>query len=114
MRNLLIRSLVACACLLTLSFGVKAQAKKNAVARQESSTASTIFNEAGKAGVIVVASATKIAWGTTKFVAKDLAVPVGKGLLKPMIVKAAPAMAKFAIKKSAKYLLPLAVKLSIL
>lgn len=60
----------------------------------------------GKAAVIVVGSAGKVVWATTKFAAKRVA--------KPILVKAAPAVGKFIIKKSAKHLLPLAVKLSIL
>lgn len=64
--------------------------------------------------VIVVGSAAKGAWGTTKFIVRDLAVPVAKSLVKSLVVHAAPAAAKFALKESGKYLLPLALKLSIL
>ena len=114
MKKLLIRSLIVCACMLALSFGANAQAKKMTAEKPDSSVALTILSGAGKAGVIVVGSAAKVAWGTTKFAAKNVAVPVASGLVKPMATKAAPAVAKFALKKSAKYLLPLAVKLSIL
>ncbi len=100
--------------MLTLSIAVDAQAKKKPVPKQGDSTASSFLNGAGKVGVVVVGSAGKIAWGTTKFVLKDMAVPVVTGLAKPMATKMAPAMTKFALKNSAKYLLPLALKLSIL
>ena len=100
--------------MLTLSFGANAQARKMTAAKPDGSVGVTILGGAGKVGVIVVGSAAKVAWGTTKFAAKNLAVPAANGLLKPMATKAAPAVAKFALKKSAKYLLPLAVKLSIL
>lgn len=114
MKKLLIRSLVVFACLLALSFGISAQAKKKTTPKHEDSSASSFMDGVGKVGVVVVGSAAKVAWGTTKFIAKDMAVPVATGLIKPMATKMAPAAAKFAIKTSAKYLLPLAVKLSIL
>ncbi len=114
MKQLFIRSLIVCACLLALSFGAHAQANKNKVARRDNSAAGSVLGGAGNAAVIIVGSAAKIAWGTTKFIAKDVAMPVATGLLKPIATKTAPAIAKFALKKSAKYLLPLAVKLSIL
>ena len=64
------------------------------------------MKDAGTAAVVVVRSAAKAGWWTTKFAANHVA--------KPVIVKAAPAAGKYALKQSAKYLLPFAVKLSIL
>ena len=102
-------------CVLFLCLGAHAQTKAKASAqKQENSVGGAVLNGAGKVGVVVISSAAKIAWGTTKFIAKDVAVPVATEVLKPVATKAAPAIAKFAIKNSAKYLLPLAVKLSVL
>ena len=61
-------------------------------------------------GVIVVGSAAKVAWGVTKFTAKHVVKPIAKTLF----VRAAPTAGKFALKKSAKYLLPFVAKLSVL
>ena len=115
MKNLIKSTLSVCFCVLVLYLGVQAQAKaKPNVKKQSDSSGSAFLSGAGKVGVVVVGSAAKIAWGTTKFVAKDLAVPVATSFVKPIVVHAAPAAAKFALKKSAKYLLPFALKLSIL
>ena len=102
-------------CLLLLCLGTYGQTKsKTPAKKQDDSTGVAVMNGAGRVAGIVVGSAAKAAWGTTKFVAKDVAVPVASGLLKPIATKMAPAAAKFALKKSVKYLMPLAVKLSIL
>ena len=64
-------------------------------------------------GVIIVKSAAKAAWVTTKFVAKDIAKPVAKAVF----IKAAPKLTVYALKKSpmiAKRVLPLAMKLALL
>ena len=63
--------------------------------------------------VIVVKSAAKAAWVTTKFVAKDIAKPV----FQAVIIKAAPKLTVYALKKSpmiAKRVLPYALKLALL
>lgn len=100
-------------CILFLCLGAHSQTKAKTSANKQDDSAG-VLNGAGKVGVVVIGSAAKIAWGTTKFIAKDVAVPVATEVVKPVALKAAPAIAKFAIKNSAKYLLPLALKLSIL
>lgn len=60
--------------------------------------------------VVVVGSAARGAWSVTRFTAKHVVAPVAKTIF----LKAAPAVAKFALKNSAKHLLPVAVKLSAL
>lgn len=77
---------------------------------QKSGQSSSAAATAAKVPVIVVGSAAKLTWATTKFTTKHLAKPVAKAA----IVKAAPAATKFILKNGAKYLLPIAVKLSIL
>lgn len=107
------RLLVALACVLAVAFSARAQKAAPTIIRNESAGTS-VLNGAGKVGVIIVGSAAKAAWGVTKFVAKDMVVPIATSLVKPVAVHTAPAAAKFVLKKSAKYLLPLALKLSIL
>ena len=65
---------------------------------------------AAKVPVIVVGSAAKATWVTTKFTAQHFAKPVAKAVF----LEATPAVTKFAVTNSVKYLLPFAVKLSIL
>ena len=63
--------------------------------------------------IVVIGSAAKVGWVTTKFAAKHVAKPVAKTLL----VKGGPKAAKFMLKSSgfgAKHLLPIAVKLALL
>jgi len=65
---------------------------------------------AAKVPVIIVGSAAKATWVTTKFTAKHLAKPVAKAVF----VEATPTMTRFAVKNGVKYLLPYALKLSLL
>lgn len=60
--------------------------------------------------VIVVSSAAKGAWATTKFTAKYIAKPVAKTIF----LKAAPKVGVFLVKQTAKRALPLAMKLAVL
>ena len=105
MKKFLIRSLVVCGFVFAASFAANAQNNAGSNASADSAGVA-VLKGTGRAAVIVVGSAGKIAWGTTKFVARSVA--------KPILLTAAPAAGKFALKKSAKYILPLAVKLSLL
>ncbi len=63
--------------------------------------------------VIIVKSAAKVAWVTTKVVVKDIAKPVAKAVL----LKAAPKITVYMLKKSpvvAKHVLPRVIKLALL
>ena len=114
MKKILLSLLVVCACVLAAAFSVEAQKNSVPANKQNHPARVAPSNGSGNVAVVIISSAAKVAWGTTKFVARDIAAPVATSLLKPVAVRAAPAVAKFALKKSAKYLLPLAVKLSIL
>ena len=95
--------------MLLAATAVGAQSKPNdrkATTRSESSAGSA----AAKVPIVIVGSAAKLTWATTKFTAKHVAKPVAKTLF----LKATPAITKFALKNTAKHLLPLAVKLSVL
>ena len=106
MKNIPIKSLILCACVLTLSVAASAQKRDHAVKINDDSTGTSIIKGTGKTAVVVVGSAAKATWWTTKFTAKHVA--------KPVFTKAAPVAGKFVFRKSVKYLLPLAAKLSIL
>jgi hypothetical protein len=70
----------------------------------------TLLKDTGKAAVIVVGSAAKATWSVTKFTVKTILKPVAKTLF----TKTAPSAGKFVVKKSAKHLLPVAIKLAAL
>ena len=106
--------MIVSACVLTVVFNAQAQKKSVPANKQNQPARVAPSNGSGNVAVDIISSAAKVAWGTTKFVVRDVAAPVATSLLKPVALHAAPAVAKFALKKSAKYLLPLALKLSIL
>jgi hypothetical protein len=108
MNRLLKITFIVCSCLFM--FGATASAQRT-VTKSNSNNGNTteaIIKGTGKATVIVVGSAAKIVWATTKFSAKYIAEPAA--------VKVAPKIAIATLKTSgiaAKYLLPFAVKLSL-
>lgn len=97
--------------LLTCVFLVFSAAA-NAQSRGEnsSSVVSAVAKGAGKAAVVVVGSATKGTWTVTKFGANNFVKPVAKFVFLEM----APSAGKFLVRSSAKRLVPVAVKLSVL
>ena len=105
---MIIPKLFCAACLLLLiSVAASAQSKPKPLQKETDSSF------AGRAATIVIGSAAKAGWETTKFAAKRIAKPVAKTL----IVKGGPKAAIFMLKSSgmgAKYLLPWAIKLSLL
>jgi hypothetical protein len=110
MKEFLLRSVGVCA--LALSAGVAAYSQDQAAPNgsSPSTQAESSGPNAAKIPVVIVGSAAKATWVTTKFAAKHVAKPVAKAV----VVKAGPAVGKFALKNSAKYLLPFVVKLSVL
>lgn len=100
-------ALSSCA-LFVLTGAVNAQAQK-ATGRPVSQSTS-LARRSAKAVVIVVGSAAKAGSGATKFAGKHVALPIAKTLF----VKAAPAIGKFALKQSAKHLLPMILKMGAL
>ncbi|HQX57302.1 MAG TPA: hypothetical protein PLP07_15360 [Pyrinomonadaceae bacterium] len=98
-------------CFLSLTAAVNGQ---KATSKKSDSVISSIANGAGKVTVVVVGSAAKAAWATTKFAAKDIAKPLVVSVGKPLLLKAAPNVTMFALKltgKSVKKAVPLAAKL---
>ena len=102
MKKIIFRSLVVCACVLAYSFAANAQKVSNVAKKNVEQSGSAVMKDTGNAAVVLVGSAAKATWWTTKFAAKHVA--------KPLVVKMAPQAAKYAWKQ----LLPLAVKLSVL
>ena len=72
--------------------------------------ASSALGAPARTGVLVVRSAAKGTWVVTKATGKYVLLPVAKS----MFVKAAPAAGKFILRRSAKYLIPTALKLAML
>lgn len=73
-----------------------------------------VLNVAGKVSVVIIKSAAKTAWETTKFAAKDVAKPIIVGIAKPLLLKATPQITMFALKltgNSLKKGIPIATKL---
>ena len=85
MSKLLFKILSVSAFFLVLSFSANAQTS-------EKNAASKTLNIAKKTGVIVVGGAAKFGFKATKFTATKVA--------KPIVVKSAPAVGKFMLKKS--------------
>ncbi len=97
--------------MLLLAFGAYAQDSKNETKPKSSGTSAASVPV--KVVVVVVGSAAKVAWVTTKFVAKEVAAPVAKAVF----LKAAPKMTLYMLKKSpaiAKRVLPIALKFALL
>jgi hypothetical protein len=113
MKNFLLGPICVLAFLVVLACGASAQERVTETRVNDDNIVLDAAKGLGKTGIIVVGSAAKVTWVTTKFTAKYVAKPVAKTI----IVKAPPAAAKFALKSSgtaAKHLLPIAVKLALL
>lgn len=98
MKVLLRRSICICAVLLVSAFAAYGQSKAEA---------------SSNVAVVVVSSAAKAAWVTTKFTAKHVVKPV----LKTVFLKALPKITVYALKKApviAKKVTPTAIKLALL
>lgn len=90
MKTFSIKSLCVCACVLAFTFAANAQG----AAKGGDSVGVAVMKGTGKAAVIVVGSAGKVVWGTTKFAAKHFA--------KPVFLKLAPAVTSFSLKLAGK------------
>lgn len=102
MKKVIFQILFVCACIFAASVATSAQELQNA--------GTEVLKDTGKAAVIVVGSAAKATWAVTKFAVKTTVKPAAK----IVFTKAAPAAGKFALKKSAKHLLPIAIKFAAL
>ena len=108
------RTFTLCACIFAIAIASNAQTGKRPQSNSHESATSAVINGTRKVAVVVVGSAAEVAWRTTKFTTKYVVKPTATALLKPLITKAAPHAAGYLLKTSAKYLMPLAIKLSVL
>jgi hypothetical protein len=106
MKKSIVKIIVSIAFVCLAAVIASAQANPKPAVHSDSSAGAT----AAKVPVIIVGSAAKATWVTTKFTAKYVVLPVGKAV----VVEAAPTIAKFAVKNSVKYVLPYVVGLSLL
>lgn len=103
----------AAICLCIFAFTAVASAQRSSSSKSDS-VISTIANGAGKVTVVVVGSAAKVAWATTKIAAKDVAKPLLVSVAKPLLLKATPAISGYALKltgQAMKKAVPFAAKL---
>ena len=89
MKIKLVKITITCAFALVFSAAAFGQSN-GASARSSGSIGSAMLHGTGKVAVVIIKSAGKAAWETTKFTAKDIA--------KPLLLKAAPKVAMFALK----------------
>lgn len=102
----IIRILLPLCAVLVLAVSMHAQDKGSRTKKAERGSGQNV-------AVIIVKSAAKATWVTTKFVAKNIAKPV----LKAVLLKAVPKVLIFTLKKApliAKHALPWALKLALL
>lgn len=88
--------------LLLLVFSLCALFALAGIGRGQSAVPLKVAKGAGKAAVVVVGSAAKGAWVTTKFTAKYVVKPVATHVAKPIITKALPKVTVFALKLAGK------------
>lgn len=113
MRKLTIKLFAVAACLLLFTVAASAQDSSGNARSDDDNIVVEAAKGLGKTGVIVVGSAAKVTWVTTKFAAKHVAKPVAK----TVFLKAAPKLVVMGLKTSgtaAKHLTPIAVKLALL
>jgi len=110
MKNLFGFIFVLCTIVFIFTYSANGQE----IAKSRSSSAlSQVANGAGKVTVIVLGSAAKFAWGTTRFAAKNAAMPLAKSVVKPLLFKLTPKLTVFALKlsgKTVKKAVPVATK----
>lgn len=103
MKNLIKYLLPVCAVLL---FSAAASAQSSRDREKNDGSVSGKPN----VGIVIVSSAAKATWAVTEFTAKTVGKPVAKAVL----LRATPAVTKFALKNLAKEALPLMVRMSVL
>ncbi|MFT3745513.1 MAG: hypothetical protein QM785_14625 [Pyrinomonadaceae bacterium] len=81
MIKLILRTALVCACFGALAAGASGQAKKASDKNSGGSLAASVAAGTGKVAVVIVGSAAKSAWVTTKFVTKHAVWPVAKTAL---------------------------------
>lgn|GEM_PF-6070529 len=98
---------MAALCLMMLAAAANAQSTW--VNDRRTSVPVSMLRGTGTVAVVVVGSAAKASWATTKFTARHVAKPIAVSILKPVVTKAAPKAALFAVKHVAPYALKLSL-----
>ena len=109
MKNPFLYGIAVCVYVIAAATAANAQIRQRNIQYRASRPAST-GTTAAKVPVVIVGSAAKLTWATTKFTANHLARPAAKALF----VTATPAVTKYVLRNSAKYVLPFAARLSVL
>jgi hypothetical protein len=113
MKKLLLKTVCVAACVFAFTAAASGQRSPKDQRSGDDNIVENVLEVTGKATVVVVRSAGKAAWGTTKFSAKHVAKPVAKTVL----LKAAPKITVFTLKSAGtagKHFTPIAVKLALL
>lgn len=113
MKNLLLQTACLAACIFAFTVAASGQRTTIEPRADDGNIVENVLEGTGKATIMVVKTAGKAAWGTTKFTAKHVAKPVAKTVL----LKAAPKITVFTLKSAGtagKHLTPIAVKLALL
>lgn len=113
MKNILLKTVCVAACVFAFDAAASGQKTASEPRPDDDNIVENVLEGTGKVTFIVVRSAGKAAWGTTKFTAKHVAKPVAKTVL----LKAAPKITVFTLKSAGtagKHLAPIAVKLALL
>lgn len=113
MKNLLLSTVYLAVCIFAFIASASGQQSTKEPRADDDNVVENVLEATGKATIVVVRSAGKVAWGTTKFTAKNVAKPVAK----TVVLKAAPKITVFTLKSAGtagKHLAPIAVKLALL
>ncbi|MBX3292772.1 MAG: hypothetical protein KF881_07770 [Acidobacteria bacterium] len=113
MKNILLKTVCVAACVFAFNAAASGQKTAKEPRADDDNIVENVLEGTGKVTFVVVRSAGKAAWGTTKFTAKHVAKPVAKTVL----LKAAPKITVFTLKSAGtagKHLAPIAVKLALL
>jgi len=113
MKKITFRISVVCALFLVCMFSVSAQSRKADALKTDGNFAASALRGTGNVAVIIVGSAAKATWVTSKFLVKDVSGSVAKTIF----VRAAPAIGVFMLKQSgvlAKKAVPIAIKVGLM
>jgi hypothetical protein len=113
MKPILIKIIYLGAFVLALAATAPGQTNAKESHSDNDNIVESVLEGSGKVTFIVVKTAGKAAWGTTKFTAKHVAKPIGKAVL----LKAAPEIAAFTLRSAGtagRRLTPIAVKIALL
>lgn len=113
MKNILLKTICVAAMVFAFHAAASAQQTTKEPIASDDNFVENVLEGTGKATIVVVKTAGKAAWATTKFTTKYIAKPVAKTVL----LKALPKITVFTLRSAGtagKHLTPIAVKLAVL